>query len=69
MQVFNKLVTKRILYVEKSVHVLIDKTNSLIENDAQKKIEPDLGRKDLVLVHEGKCSEERSGPEPVSKKE
>ena len=34
-----------------------------------RKIEPDLGRKDLVLVHEGKCSEERSGAEPVSKEE
>jgi len=34
-----------------------------------KKIEPDLGRKDLVLMHEGKCSEERIGPEPVSKEE
>ena len=47
--------------------VLIDETNSLIENDAQdKEFEPDLIRKDLVLMHEGKCSEVGSGPEPVS---
>ena len=31
---FNKLVFKRILCVEESVHVLFDETNSLIENDA-----------------------------------
>jgi len=31
---FNKLVSRRILYVDKSVHVLIDETNSLVENDA-----------------------------------
>ena len=67
---FNKMVSRQILYVEKNVHVLIDETNSLVENDAQdKEIEPDLGRKDLVLMHEGKCSEERSGPELVSKEE
>jgi len=48
----------------------IDVTNSLIENDAQdKEFEPDLARKDLVLIHEGKCSEEGSGPEPVSVEE
>ena len=52
------------------MHVLIDETNSLGENDAQdKESEPDLERKDLVLTHEGQCSEERSGPEPVSKEE
>ena len=52
------------------MHVLIDKPNSLIENDAQdKEFEPDLARKDLALMHEGKCSEEGSGPEPVSKEE
>jgi len=52
------------------VHVLIDETNSLIENDAQdKEIEPDLATKDLVLMHEGKCSEEGSRPEPISKEE
>ena len=44
-----------------------DRTNSLIENDAQdKEIEPDLARKDLVLMHEGKCSEKGSGPTTVS---
>ena len=48
----------------------IDVTNSLIENDAQnKEFELDLARKDLVLMHEGKCSEAGSGPEPVSKEE
>jgi len=53
-----------------SLHVLIDETNSLIENNAQdKEIEPDLTRKDLVLMHEGKCSKEGSGPEPFSKEE
>ena len=31
--------------------------------------EPDLTRKDLVLMHKGKCSEAGSGPEPVSKEE
>ena len=50
--------------------MLIDETNSLVESDAQdKEIEPDLGRKDLVLMYEGKCSEERSGSEPISKEE
>ena len=49
------------------MHVLIDETNSLIENDAQdKEFELDLARKDLVLMHEGKCSEEGSGPASVS---
>jgi len=63
-------VSKQNLGIEKSVHVLIDETNSLIENDAQdKEIEPDLARKDLVLMHKGKCSEEGSRPEPVSKEE
>ena len=70
MQVFNKSVSKQILCVENNVHMLIDETNSLIENDAQdKEIEPDLATKDLVLMHEGKCSEAGSGPEHVSKEE
>ena len=69
-EIFNKMVSKKILCVEKSVHMQIDVTNSLIENDAQdKEFEPDLARKDLVLMHEGKCSEAGSGPEPVSKEE
>ena len=39
----------------------------MIENDAQdKEIERDLVRKDLVLIHEGKCSDEGSGPATVS---
>ena len=50
---FNKLVSKRILCVEKSVHVLFDETNSLIENDAQdEEFELGLARKDLLLIHE-----------------
>ena len=71
MQVFlNKLVSKQILCAEKSVHMLNDETNSLIESNAQdKEIESDLTRKDLVLMHEGKCSKEGSGPEPFSKEE
>ena len=62
----NKLVSRQILCVEKSVHELIDETNSMVKND---RIEPDLGRKDLMLMHEGKCSAERSGAEHVSKEE
>jgi len=34
-----------------------------------KESELDLGRKDLVLMHEGQCSKERSGLELVSKEE
>ena len=61
-KVFNKLVSKRILCVEESVHVLFDKTNSLIENDAQdEEFELDLARKDLLLIHEkGKSLENGS---------
>jgi len=59
-------VSKQIFCVQKSVHVIIDETNSLIENDAQdKEIERDLVRKDLVLIHEGKCSDEGSGPATI----
>ena len=70
MQVlFNKLVSKQILCVEKSVHVQIDEINSFNENDAQdKEFELALARKDLVLMHEGKCSEKGSGPTTVSMK-
>jgi len=47
MQIFfNKLVFKQILCVEKSVHVLIDETNSLVKNGAQNaEIKPDLEKK------------------------
>jgi len=63
-------VSKQILCVDKGVLVLIDETNSLIENDAQdKEFEPNLTRKDLVLMDEGKCSEAGSGPKLVSKEE
>ena len=68
---FNKLVSKQILCVEKSVHVLIDETNSLIENDAQDE-EFELGRvrKDLLLIHEkGKSPMNGSGPGAVSSKD
>ena len=59
--------SKQILCVEKSVHVLIDEPNSLIENDAwDKEFELDLTRKDLVLMHEGKCSKKGLEPEPAS---
>ena len=46
------------------MHVLIDETNSLIENDAQdKEFELGLARKDLLLMHEkSKSRENGSGP-------
>ena len=67
---FLKLVSEQILCVEKSVHMLFDKTNSLNKNDAQdKEFELDLARKDLLLMHEkGKCSEEGIGPAAGSSK-
>ena len=53
MQVLNKLVSKRILCVEESVHALFDKSNSLLENDAQDEdFELGLAKKDLLLTHE-----------------
>jgi len=46
-------VSKRILCVEKSVHVLFDETNSLIENDAQgEEFELGFTKKKLLLIHE-----------------
>jgi len=47
-----KVFKKYTLYVEESVHVLFDKTNSLIEHDTQDE-EFDLGlvRKDFSLTH------------------
>jgi len=71
MQVLNKLVSKRILCVEQSVHVLFDESNSLVENDAQDEdVELGLAKKDLLLTHEeGRNPQVGSGTEPVSKEE
>ena len=45
---------KRTLCVEKSVHVLFDESNFLIENDAQyEDFELGLAKKDFSLIHEG----------------
>jgi len=54
-----KIFNKRTLFVEESVHVLFDETNSLIENDAQdEEFELGLAKKDLLLIHEkGKSPE------------
>ena len=62
---------KRTLCVEKSVHVLFDKSNCLIENDAQdENFELGLAKKDLLLKHEeGKNSQVGSGSEPIFKEE
>ena len=52
MQVLNKLVSKRILCVEQSVHVLFDESNSLVENDAQDEdVKLGLAKKYLLLTH------------------
>jgi len=71
MQVLSKLVSKRILCVEESAHVLFDESNSLVENDAQDKdVELGLAKKDLLLTHEeGKNPQVGSATEPVSKEE
>jgi len=46
-------VSKRILCVEESVHVLFDESNSLVENDAQDEdVELGLAKQDLLLTHE-----------------
>ena len=67
---FNKVVSKRILCVEESVHVLFDETNPLIENDAQDdEFQLGLVRKDLLLIHEkGKSRMNGSRPASVSVK-
>jgi len=50
---FNKLVSKKILCIEESVHVLFDKTNSLVEIDAHDDdFELGLTKKDLLLIHD-----------------
>ena len=72
MQIFfYKLASKRILCVEKSVHVLVDKTNSLNENDAQDEdFELDLTKKDVLLIHKkGKSPENGLGPGAVPSKD
>jgi len=46
-----KIFNKRTLCVEKSMHVLFDETNSLVENDAQdEEYKLGLVRKDLLLT-------------------
>jgi len=67
MQVLNKLVSKRVLYAEESVHVLFDETNPLNKKDAQDEdFKLGLARKDWLFMHEkGKCSEEGSRPTTV----
>jgi len=65
-----KVFNKRTLCVEKSVHVLFDETNSLIENDVQdEEFELGLAREDLLLIHEkAKSPMNRLGPGAVSSK-
>jgi len=66
-----KVLNKRTLCVEESVHVLFDESNSLVENDAQdENFEVGLAKKDFLPTHdEGKNHPEGSGTGPVSKKE
>jgi len=68
---FNKLVSKGILCIEESVHVLVDKTNSLNENDAQDEdFELYLTKKDVLLIHEkGKSPENGLGPGAIPSKD
>jgi len=65
----HKVFNKKTLCVEKSVHVLFDKSNSLIKNDAQDEdYELGLAKKDLLATHEeSKNSQEGSGTGSVSK--
>ena len=63
-----KVFNKRTLCVEKSVHILFDETNSLIEHDTQdEEFELGLVRKDLSLtqnsiVDKGKAAEGEPSP-------
>ena len=60
------MVSKEILCVEESVHVLFDESNSLVENDAQDEdVELGLAKKYLLLTHE-ECRNPQEGSEPVS---
>jgi len=70
-EIFNKMVSKKILCVEESVHVLFDESNSLVQNDAQDEdVELGLTKKYSLLTHEeGKNPQEGSGPDPGSKEE
>ena len=63
-----KVFNKRTLCVKESVHVLFDKTNSLVGIDAQEDdFELGLTRKNLLLTHEeGNYLEDGSGLEAVS---
>jgi len=63
--VFNK----RTLCVEESVHVLLDESNPLVENDAHyEDFELGLAKKDLLPTHEeSKNFQEGSRTVPVSK--
>ena len=64
-----KVLNKRTLCVEESVHVLFDETNSLAENNAQEDdFELGLAKKDLLPNQglNGKNSEDGSGPGAVS---
>jgi len=65
------MVSKEMLCVEESVHVLFDESNSLVENDAQDEdVELDLAKRYLLLTHEEvKNPQEGSGPEPGCKEE
>jgi len=65
--VFNK----RTLCVEESLHVLFDKSNSLVEDDAQDEdFQLGLAKKDsLPILEEGKDYPEGSGTGPISKEE
>ena len=59
-----KVFNKRTLYIEESVHVLFDETNSLVEIDAyDDDFELGLAKKNLLLTHEeGKFPKDGSGP-------
>jgi len=63
-----RVLNKRTLCVEESVHVLFDETNSLNENVAQDEdFELSLVRKNLLLIHErGESPESGSRPGAVS---
>ena len=64
-----KVLNKRTLCVEESVHVLFDESNSLVENDAQDEdFELGLAKKDFLPTHEeSKNSHEGSSTGPISK--
>jgi len=63
-----KVFNKRTLYVEESVHILFDESNSLVENEAQDEdFELGLAKKDSLPIHEeSKNSQEGSATGPIS---